>query len=81
MDCYQVERERKAEAIRLNNERAEADYRQEQLAIEAAQLQELQEQREVLEEELSEMNETQSRMEEMHIDEQSKANKNQQDAE
>ena len=51
MDCYQVEQRKKEEAIRLKKEREEAQFRQQQLELQEAQLRELQEQREILEEE------------------------------
>lgn len=63
--CYELEQQKKQETIRLKAEREEAQFRQQQLQLEEAQLKEMQEQRAVLEEELQEMNASQQRMEEL----------------
>lgn len=63
--CYEEEQKRKAEAIRLKQEREEAAYRQQKLELQNAQLRELQEQRAVIQEELQQMNASQQRVEEM----------------
>lgn len=67
--CYEMNQQRKADAIRIKQEREEAAYRQKQIEIQNAQLSEMQEQRAVMEEELEEMNATQTRMEEMKVKE------------
>lgn len=52
MDCYQVQEAKRAEAVRIKKEQDEAAYRQQQLDLQAAQLQEMRAQREVMEREL-----------------------------
>lgn len=66
MDCYQVEQEKKAEQIRLKQEREDAAFRAQQLRIQEAQLQELQAQRQVMEEDLKLRQEEQMEREEQH---------------
>ncbi len=52
INCYEIQQEEKADAIRFKQQREEANFRARQLDIQEAQLRELQQQRAVMEEEL-----------------------------
>lgn len=71
VDCHYLQQQKRAEALRIKEEREQATFRQEQLELQAAQLKELQEQRAVQEKNLA----SQQRMEEIKVKEMEEAEK------